>query len=270
MSNYGDQRLYLYNDTIELVVSTGGSIYVDNRPMNLRTLQAHKGVNNEVYFVIRDRDRKLQNVFTDTLTAYLIDPHTKRRVLSRILQHTSDLGRVKLILATGDLTDIPAGLYHIYITRTTVEDADLPMYNDQSNNLQFNINITDQASIEPVATQQNTSFNQSGNTLLGDSSNSYVSSAMFGNLERNFNHAQHSVAIYTHTYTGNAKIQASCVVGVPEGDDDSKEWFDIITLPLSNVSGITHHTFQVNCNWVRVVHYPDTESSVMSKFLLRN
>jgi hypothetical protein len=270
MSNYGDQRLYLYTDTIELVVSNDSSIYVDNRPMNLRTLQAHKGVNNEIYFVIRDRDRKLQNVFTDTITAYLIDPNTKRRILTRTLHHVNDVGRVKLVLTNGDLTDVPSGLYHMYVTRTTAGHADLPVYNDQSNNIQFNINITDQASMEPVATQINSSFIQSGNTLLGDSSNSYVSSAMFGNLERNFNNAQHSIGIYTDNYNGNVKVQASCIVGVPNGDDESREWFDIITMKLANVSGITHHTFRVNCNWVRVVHYPDSEQSVMTKVLLRN
>jgi len=270
MSNYGDQRLYLYNDTIDLVVTANGGIYVDNRPMNLRTLQAHKGVNNEVYFTIRDRDRKLQNVFSDTLRAYLIEPYSKRRIVTKTLQHTSDVGKVKMLLTAGDLTDVPAGLYHVYITRTNVEDSDLPVYNDQSNNIRFNINITDQASTEPAQTQENSVFLQTGNTLLGDSSNSFVSSALLGNLEKNFTNAQHTIAVYTDTYTGNIKIQASCLVGTPENDDASKDWFDVTTLPLSNVSGITHNTFQVNCNWIRVVAYPDTDQSVLNKILLRN
>lgn len=270
MSNYGDQRLYLYDDMIEVVVSTDGNFYVDNRPMNLRTLQAHKGLTNEIFFVIRDRDRKLQNVFSDTLRAYLVDPHTKRRIVTKLLHHTSDVGKLKLVLTAGDITDVPAGLYHIYVTRTTVEDADLPVYNDQNNNIRFSIDITDQASVEPVATQENISFMQSGNTLIGDSSNSFVSSALTGNLDRNFSNAQHTLAVYTETYTGNVKIQASCLVGTPNSDDASKDWFDVTTLALSNITGITHETFQVNCNWVRVVHYPDNPESVLNKILLRN
>jgi hypothetical protein len=66
------------------------------------------------------------------------------------------------------------------------------------------------------------------------------------------------------------KIQASCLIGTPEGDDASKDWFDVTTLSLANVSGITHNTFQVNCNWIRIVHYPDDQQSVFDKFLLRN
>jgi hypothetical protein len=270
MSNYGDQQLYLYNDTIELVVSANGSIHLDNRPMNLRTLQAHKGLNNEIFFTIRNRDRKLQNVFSDTLRAYLLEPKTKRRVMSRLLSHTSDIGKVKLLLTAGDLLDIPAGLYHLYITRSNVEDVDLPLYNDQSNNIRFDINITDQAGTEPVATQENISFVQSGNTLLGDTSNNFVSSAFLGNLEKNFSNAQHTIAIYTQTYTGNIKIQASCLVSVPDSDDTSKDWFDVATLPLTNFTGVKYNTFQVNCNWIRVVHYPDTPESAINKILLRN
>ena len=79
--SYGDYRLYLYNDTIDLVVDNNG-IYVDNRPMNNKKLTAHKGLTNELYFNIRDKDRKLQNVFSDTLVAYLINPTTKRRVFN--------------------------------------------------------------------------------------------------------------------------------------------------------------------------------------------
>ena len=69
-------KLYLYDTTIDLVVSPS-SIYVDNKPMNNRILSAHKGVNNEIYFNIRDRDRKLQNVFSDVLRVYLIEPDAK-------------------------------------------------------------------------------------------------------------------------------------------------------------------------------------------------
>jgi hypothetical protein len=94
MSSYGDQKLYLYDDVIELVV-TVDNIYVDNRPMNLRKLVAHKGITNTILFNIRDRDRRLQNVFSDTLRVYMIHPTTKRRIFTKPLVNTSDVGKVK-------------------------------------------------------------------------------------------------------------------------------------------------------------------------------
>ena len=60
--SYGDHRLYIYDDPIDLVV-TSDALYLENRPMNNRQLKAHKGFSNELTFNIRDRDRKLQNVF---------------------------------------------------------------------------------------------------------------------------------------------------------------------------------------------------------------
>jgi hypothetical protein len=267
MSDYGDHRLYLYDDTIELVINSNGNLYVDNRPMNLRTLQAHKGVNNELFFTIRDRDRKLQNVFSDTLRAYLIEPLTKRRVFSKILSHNS-VGKVKLTLTVGDLIDIESGLYHMYITRTNQEDQDLPVYNDQNNNIRFDINITDQTGVEPIPTQQNSTFLQTGNVLLGSDTDIFVTNAMLGNLDHNFSNAQHTVAIYADGYTGEIEIQASCLLNTPNTDHNSKDWFLVDTLSIDNLTGIAHKTFQVNCNWVRIVHRP--VSGTITKVLFRN
>ena len=260
-------KLYLYDTTIDLVVSAN-SIYVDNKPMNNRILSAHKGVNNEIYFNIRDRDRKLQNVFSDVLRVYLIEPDTKRRILTKTLENTSDVGIVKLVLTDGDLVNVDPGLYQIHITRSTQENIDLPVYVDQNNNVRLDIRITDQSSVEPVATQQETVFTQTANTMLGDSANIFVSSALYGNLEKNFVDSQHTIGIYTTSYTGNITIQGSCIIGVPDIDDMSKDWFNIATVSLTDSTTITHRTFKVNANWIRIVHTPD--SGTVDKLVLRN
>ena len=264
-----DLKLYLYDTTIDLVVSST-SIYVDNKPMNNRILSAHKGVTNEIYFNIRNRDRKLQNVFSDTLRAYLIDPLTKKRMFTKVLENTSNVGIIKLVLVEGDLVNVEPGLYQIHITRSTQEDVDLPVFVDQNNNVRLDIKITDQTSVEPVPTQTETVFSQVANTMLGDSSNVFVSSALYGNQDNNFINAQHSIAIYTTTYTGNITIQGSCITGVPDTDDLSKDWFHIETIPVSNSSSITHSTFSVNANWIRVIHTPDDDLGSVNKVMLRN
>lgn len=267
MSN-GDKRLYLYEDIIDLVFTTSGDLYVDNRAMNNRKLVAHKGLSNELYFVIRNRDRKLQNVFSETLRAHLINPSTKRRILTRILENTSDVGKVKLTLSDGDLNDLDPGLYQVYIARSNDEVIDRPIYTDQNNNIRFDIEISDQVSQEPVSTQMANTFLQTGNTLLGDAANTFTSSALYGNLDRNFNNAQHTIAVYPDTYTGQVTVQASCLRSVPSSDDDSIDWFDIENLDFTASSNIAHTTFNVNCNWVRILSKPTSGS--ISKIMLRN
>lgn len=267
MTSHGDHRLYLYNDVIELVV-TVDNIYVDNRPMNLRKLIAHKGMTNTLLFNIRDRDRRLQNVFSDTLRAHLIHPTTKRRIVSRLLQNTSDVGKVKLVLDEADLANIQSGLYTLYISRSTQEHENLPVYNDQANNIRFDIEVTDQTGEEPAATQEHSLFTQTANVANGDTANVFVSNAMYGNLDRNFPNAQHSIALYTTQYTGNITIQGSCLSGVPGTEQVSSDWFNVTTVSLNDVSAITHRTFYVNCNWVRVISTPS--SGTLDKVLLRN
>ena len=159
---------------------------------------------------------------------------------------------------------IDAGLYKIYITRTNSEGKDLPIYSNQNNDIAFDIEISGQAVFDPVPTQLDSS-------LTEVSSNVFASSALFGNLDRNFNHAQHSVAIYPTTYTGNVKVQASCLLGAPGSDDASKDWFDVTgNIAVSNSSDVFCRSFKVNANWVRVLSYPDNANSSIAKVQLRN
>lgn len=224
--SFSDNRLYLYEDYIDLVIETNG-LYVDNRPMNNRKLIAHKGLSNEIFFNIRNRDRKLQNVFSDILTATLINPTTKRRFFYKTLEHTSDVGISKLVLDEGDLRDIDAGLYTIYIARRQSDTLDYPVYSDQNSNLVFNIEISEQIDQSPVETQIGNTFLQTSSTSAGDAANVFVSSAFKGNQDRNFSHALHSIAVYPDTYTGKFDVQASCIENVPSSDETSNDWFTL-------------------------------------------
>jgi len=256
----GNHKLYLYEDYIHLVTD-GIGVYVDNRPMNNRKLIAHKGITNELVFNITDRDRKKQNVFNDTFSANIINPTTKRRVLSKLLEQTTKVGQIKLVLNEGDLANFEAGLYTIYITMLKTDGTDAPVFMDQNSGLKFQIEISDQVSEEPVVTQEVTSFVQSG-------SNIFVSSAIYGNADRNFNHSLHSLAIYPSTYSGEITIQGSCLENPPSSDDASTDWFDISNVSLTSSSVLTHRTFQVNANWLRIKHVPT--AGTISKVQVRN
>ena len=262
-----NNRLYLYDQYVDYVIS-GDSLNLDNRPMNNRRIIAHKGVTNDIFLNIRDRDRKLQNVFAQTLRAYVVSPTTKKRIVSRILEHTSDIGVVKLTLSEGDLANIDAGLYKVYIAMSLDDVQDRPVYSDQNNNVAFDIEIADQLGLSPIPTQVQNTFLQTGNTMVGDASNTFVTNAMYGNLDRNFADAQHTLAIYPNTYTGQVTIQASCLTGQPDNDDASTDWFDVQNIDLSNTSSISHTTFNMNCNWVRILSKPSSGS--IDKVLLRN
>lgn len=266
-----DHKLYLYDDTIELVLD-GSYMYLDNRPMNNRKVQLHKGLLNDIYFNVRNRDRKLQNVFAETLRGYIIDPTTGRRVLMRLGQHTDQIGRFKFSFNEEDLNSINPGLYHFYVTRSDdpVTYLERPMFSDQNNNIRIELEITEQMGLDPVPTQVETSMLQTGNVDLGDDADSFVSSAFFGNLENNFVEAQHTVAFYPENFTGTVKVQASCIAPTPDSDDLSWDWFTVETREYLDevINDVQAVTFHVNCNWVRIVAYPETGK--ITQIMVRN
>tara|TARA_B100001057_G_scaffold344696_1_gene345721 strand:- start:1218 stop:2018 length:801 start_codon:yes stop_codon:yes gene_type:complete len=263
----GNHRLYIYDDPVDLVV-TSDALYLDNRPMNNRKLKAHKGFSNELTFNIRDRDRKLQNVFSDTLYAHIYNPTTKKRMLSRKVEKTSSVGIIKLFLNEGDLTNIDAGLYKMYFTKDSAETKDMPLYSNQDYDVVMNIEILADGVIEPTPTQVANVFTQVANTSLGDSANIFTTNSLYGNQDRNFSDARHSLAIYPSTYTGNIVIQGSIVESQPGNDDASKDWFNIANCSFSATSNLTHKSFTINANWIRCLSYPASGS--ISQILLRN
>lgn len=269
--NINDNKLYLYQDTIDVVITTT-AMYVDNLPMNQRKLIAHKGLTNEIFINIRDRDRKLQNVYAQTLRAYIINPTTKQRILSKVLEDTLELGIVKLVLTDGDLVNLEPGLYHAYITRSDSEFQDKPIYSDHNNNIRLNLEITDQTGTTPVATQESTTLLDVTTLggLNGSGANTFVTGALYGNLNRNFQNAQHTVAFYPDNFSGQVVVQASCFTNTPQTEYYSgSDWFDVATIDVAEASNSIQYTnFVCNCNWVRLVILPET--GTVDRVLLRN
>ena len=256
--SYGDHKLFLYEDVVDLVIDSDG-LYVDNRPMNNKKLTAHKGLSNEITFSIRNKDRKLQNVNSDLLRGTLIHPYTGKRIFSRLLEHTGTTGQVKLNMAEGDLTNLQAGLYQLYVTRETPDSLELPVFADQNNNIKFDIEVKDQTKKTPVETQTSNVAQQMQvtNTNNGDAGNVFVTSALKGNQSRNFTSCLHSIAIHPDAFTGKFSIQASCVENTPDTANNSSDWFNIESdVTLTSNSTIYHSTFQVNANYIRVMSEP--------------
>lgn len=272
MSNF-TSKLYFYDTTIALV-STDTSITLDNRPMNSRKLKVHKGVNNELLFSITNKDRKKYNVFADTLYAYIVSPTNKKRVVTKLLEHTSDVGVVKLVLTDGDLQNVSRGLYLMHIVKNDpVDQTYLPLFSDQQGNANMEIEVSDQVVQDPVATQIDKTFFQTADTDEGDAANTFVSDAMFGNIQKNFQNSQHTIAVYpTAAYTGQVTVQASCISGTPASSDISTDWFDVKHIDMVANTQIRHETFTVSANWVRVVSKPTTSDTTanLTKVLLRN
>jgi hypothetical protein len=267
----GDQKLFLYADTIDLVF-TAGTLYVDNRTMNIRKLNAHKGLTNTINFVVRDRDRRLQDVANNTVTAYMISQIDSTRLVSKPLTTGTNKGQLTLVLTEGDLRNIDPGLYSMYVTYGSTDCDEMPLYADQNNNIKFDIEVTGQATLVPPGSEVSTTFFQVANTAIsGGTANIFVSNSLTGNQLGNFINSQHSMVIYPSTFTGNIWIQGSCLTSVPDQEDTVNwDWFNIKQISLTEANTAQYASFIINANWLRIKYIPDNNVSVISKVLVRN
>lgn len=263
---YSDMVLYLYENIIELSV-TENTLYMDSGPMNNNKLVAHRGVDNILTFSIRNRDRKLQNVFNQTLSATIIDMGNNRKVLIKNLEHDSEIGILRLNLLKGELQNIDSGVYKMFVTRTA-NDRDFPVFSTHNNDVKFDIEITDDTFASPLETQITT-------TIIRDEAEndrtdvSFRSGTLRGNLDRNFQNPLHTIGIYFTGFEGNIKVQGSCSGTLPESDND---WFNILDVNIEPEETIYHENFELNVNWIRVLGDPanDESDGTIDKVLLRN
>ena len=261
---------------MDLVLSSDG-INVDNRPMNQTKLVVHKGLTNQLNFYVRNRDRVLQNLSTKTLYASIINPNTSRRVVFKPLSlvNSGTSGEARLDLTVGDLTDLNPGFYHISITESSDSGVSQnPLYANQNDRIITDLEVRSSLEYEPIASQSATTFTQTGNTELGDAANTFVSSSLYGNQDKNFRHSRHTVAFYMTDFVGNITMQGSALESAPTQESD---WYDInvqgdagtAAVPYSTAyNGIDPFNFVINTNWLRVKF--DKTSGSVDKVLLRN
>jgi hypothetical protein len=276
MSFNGSHTIYnLGNQSLDLVLTTEG-IKTDNRPMNQNKLTVHKGFNNKLSFFVRNRDRALQNISTKTLYATIMNPNTKRRIMLKqlTLVNSGTTGEATLDLVPSDLNNIGAGLYTIAITESADDgESEYPLYANQNDRIVTDLEVKSSLEYEPIATQETTTFTQTANTDLGDAANTFVTSAMFGNMDNNQN-GSHTCAFYLTDFTGNIHLQGSALETTPSADTD---WYDINvqgdlgepSIPITTATTIVDpYNFKINTNWIRVKYHPT--AGTIDKFQLRN
>lgn len=276
MPNSNAKTFYILgNQTVDLV-TVDDTIRVDNKPMNQSTVVVQKGFTNTVNFFIRNRDRVLQDVSSDTIYLNIINPNTNRRVVFKQLTHVANsTGEVRLDLSIGDLGDLSPGLYKMALTKSA--DAGVtqyPLSANQNDDMIINLEVKSPLEYHPIETQEKTSFTQIANVALGDSANTFTSSAMYGNQSKNFRHSRHTIAFHLTDFVGNVEIQGSALESVPTLETD---WYTInaqgdfgqAVIPYTTaMSGIDPFNFVINTNWIRVKY--NLTSGSFDKVQLRN
>ena len=176
-------------------------------------------------------------------------------------------------MVPSDLKNIGAGLYTIAITESADNGAsEYPLYANQNDRIITDLEVKSSLEYEPIPTQETTTFTQTSNTDLGDAANTFVTSAMYGNMDNDQN-GKHTCAFYLTDFTGTISVQASALETVPSETD----WYDVNVqgdvgapaIPYSTAfTGVDPFNFTINTNWIRVKYNPT--AGTIDKFQLRN
>jgi hypothetical protein len=272
MSNYG--TTYNISQTGDLYTLDGASNKVGlaqynstrgttvNSPVNYRFLKLFQGFDTELFFFVKNQDRKpimLQGV---VVNASVINRATRSVVINKRCVITDyDLSSIKLILTSAESAGMETGHYDVVFSYTNSQGLTLPLYCDLNMRPNYTLEVSDQAGAVPLVTQSTQEFISNNDV--------YTSGILPGPGYYDKLHSMVTIAVYATDYTGEFHIQGTLFDNPTEAD-----WFDIVLgtstetfYPYANFTGIDPWTFRTNIRFVRARF--TQESGTLDKLVVR-
>lgn len=269
-------KVYMYDHVRQLLVV--GDTFCpckDNGPMNKNPIKAHKGIDNKIVFRALGPDRVPYDVAcNEQVYARIMDPDNRKVVLEKLCRLGPAKGVITLELDAGDVALIAPGLYTMVLIRTEdfiVSTPDYyiekPMYSDMNNNVEMEIEITEQAFKAPLPsiTYELSDWTPDLNIpVMGPIVRSFYTGRIPGGRVQNHINSVHSFSTYTKNFTGVLQIWGS-LEETPDAYQSASRWFKIYPTSMSNdieyfnFSGTQAWTFSANCLWLKFRYIPTTD-----------
>jgi hypothetical protein len=272
MSNYG--TTYNISQIGDLYAIDGGSNKVGlskynstrgttvNSPVNYRFLKLFQGFDNELFFFVKNQDRKpimLQGV---VINASVISRSTRAVLVNKKCIITDyEQSSIKLVITSAESAGMDNGHYDVVFSYTNSHGLTLPLYCDQNMRPNYTLEVSDAAGPVPLVTQSTEEFLTNNNI--------YTSGMLPGPGYYDKLHTMVTIAVYATDYTGDFYIQGTLFDNPTETD-----WFDIVLgtntetqYPYYNFTGIDPWTFRTNIRWVRA-RFTQT-SGTLDKLVVR-
>ena len=274
MSNYGTS--YNISQTGDLYaiqdhgVKTGLAQYTSSRgttvnaPVNQRKIMLFKGVDNEMFFFVKNQDRKPIALHNLTINASLIDRLTGNVIVNKNCVITDyELSSVRLTIETNDIINYDDSMCDLVLTYTNDRGLTLPLYTDLNMRPNFTVEISSSAGSIPLTTQVLEDFLD----LEGD--DFLYSSTVYGPAYYGRSSGMLTIAAYTTNYTGEFYLQ-----GTTSDSPSTDDWFDLELGYIHNyhafinTTGIEPFVIKSNINFLRI-KYQNTGNGTVDKVVFR-
>lgn len=282
-------KVYMYDHVRQLLV-VGDSFCPckDNGPMNKNPIKAHKGIDNKIIFRALGPDRVPYDVScNEQVYARIIDPDNRKVVLEKLCRLGPAKGVITLELDSGDVALIAPGLYTMVLIRTEdfivgVNDyyIEKPMYSDMNNNVEMEIEITEQAFKAPLPSIIFEPKDWTPDLTIpsvGPITPSFYTGRIPGARVLNHINSVHSFSTYTENFTGILEIWGS-LEETPDPYQNVARWFKIYPTSMSQdiefigYTGTQAWTFSANFLWLKFRYIPSTQvldPGIMRKLIVR-
>lgn len=237
--------------------------------MNRTDFAVFKHLTNEVDFLVKDYDKKPQNLNGKSLFMYVVDERSDKVVLQVELDIIdANKGHSRLVLKPNAISGLDLGSYRYSVTLQRNDSSHIAIYTDQHRSLRGYLEVTlgPLPEHKPSITIDSSMFlSQTWGTPLSE----YLVAESFpGAAQSSSANGHHTVAIYTTSFTGDFEIQASLENSPPS---EASDWFTVGTESLTNKTGITSIQFVGNYMWIRIIYSKSQiNTGSVTKVLLRN
>lgn len=244
---------------------SGGSGTTINAPLNYRKLRLFRGLDNELFFFVRNQDRKIVNLLAMEIHGSLINRHTGSTILRRKLGVVDyDRGLISMIVYNNDIYNEENKQCDLVLTYTNELGLELPLYTDANMRPTYTVEITDDARPIPLKSQIIDTFNTDATDA-----NYKISEVAYGPTYYNKKNGLVTLGVYTTNYSGEFYLQGST-----SNNPTSDDWFDIelgvqnFYHSFINFSGIEPFVFQSNIRFFRA-RWEDAGQGTVDKVVIR-
>lgn len=269
-------KVFLYDHIRQLLaVDNIFCLFRDNGPMNKNPLKAHKGLDNKLIFRVLGPDRIPQDIAcTQQVYARIIDIENRTVAIEKLCRLGPAKGLITLELNSGDITDIPAGVYELVLIRTEDFVTDIPgyyvekpLYTDLDDNVSMEIEITEQAFKAPAPSFTVLPENWTPDILaptIGAPRPCFYTSRIPGARVLNHKESVHSFSTQTANFTGVLEIWGT-LEETPDPYLNDARWFKIYPSTMSEdinyigYTGTQAWTFSANVMWLKFRYFPSQE-----------
>ena len=256
--------------------------------MSNTPIRVHKGLDNKVIFRVLGPDRVPFDIpCGQQVYARIIDPDNRKIVLEKLCSTGPAKGLVTAELDSGDIALVAPGFYTMVLIRTEnfiagVADyyTEKPLYSDMSNNVEMQIEITEQAFKAPLNSITYEPKDWTPDVAIpsmGPIVSSFYTGRIPGGRVLNHINSVHSFSTYTKNFTGILQIWGS-LEETPDPYQSQTRWFKIYPTSMSQdiefikYSGTQAWTFSANFLWLKFRMIPSTQvidPGIMQKLIVR-